>query len=120
MAQEYINRYRRQTRLVSLEEREEDGAQFAAADPSPLSESILGLDRDRQVLAGLLGGRPFPAGILLFGWPYPGGDRASAHVHESTISRKLDKLAKSLRKHIVARLEGKGMSRRQAAESIGD
>ncbi len=35
MAQEFVNRYRRQRRLVSLDEENEDGAQFAAADPEP-------------------------------------------------------------------------------------
>ena len=39
-------------------------------------------------------------------------------MHESTISRKLDKLAKSLRKQIVSLLERKGMSRRQAEEAL--
>ena len=39
-------------------------------------------------------------------------------VHESTISRKLDKLAKSLRKQIIVALEQKGMSRRQAEEAL--
>jgi RNA polymerase sigma-70 factor (ECF subfamily) len=39
-------------------------------------------------------------------------------VHESTISRKVDKLAKSLRKHIVAALVRQGMSRRQAEEAL--
>jgi RNA polymerase sigma-70 factor (ECF subfamily) len=39
-------------------------------------------------------------------------------VHESTISRKLDKLAKSLRKHILTTLERKGMSRRQAEDAM--
>ncbi len=39
-------------------------------------------------------------------------------VHESTISRKLDKLAKSVRKQILAALERKGMSRRQAEEAL--
>ena len=39
-------------------------------------------------------------------------------VHESTISRKLDKLAKSLRKQIVAALVRRGMSRRQAEEAL--
>src|SRR5271165_4438283 len=33
MAQEFINRYRKQKRNVSLEEQEEEGAQFAAATP---------------------------------------------------------------------------------------
>ena len=39
-------------------------------------------------------------------------------VHESTISRKLDKLAKSLRKQIMAGLNRRGMSRRQAEEAL--
>ena len=39
-------------------------------------------------------------------------------VHESTISRKLDKLAKALRKQIVASLLRNGMSRRQAEEAL--
>ena len=40
------------------------------------------------------------------------------HVHESTISRKLDKLAKSLRKRILAGLGRRGMSRQQAQEAL--
>src|SRR5262249_5786073 len=39
-------------------------------------------------------------------------------VHESTISRKLDKLAKTLRKQILAGLARRGMSRRQAEEAL--
>jgi RNA polymerase sigma-70 factor, ECF subfamily len=39
-------------------------------------------------------------------------------VHESTISRKLDKLNKSLRKQILTKLERSGMSRRQAEEAL--
>jgi len=39
-------------------------------------------------------------------------------VHESTISRRLDKLAKTLRKQILATLRRKGMSRRQAEEAL--
>ena len=39
MAQEFINRYRKQKRLVSLEEQTEEGVQFAVADPAPASTS---------------------------------------------------------------------------------
>src|SRR5262249_54243178 len=35
LAQEFVNRYRKQRRLVSLEEEEEEGAQFAAAKVEP-------------------------------------------------------------------------------------
>src|SRR5271155_5408562 len=36
LAQEFVNRYRRTKRLVSLDEENEDGTQFAAPDPAPL------------------------------------------------------------------------------------
>jgi RNA polymerase sigma-70 factor, ECF subfamily len=39
-------------------------------------------------------------------------------VHESTISRKLDKLARSLRKKILAGMMQRGMARRQAEEAM--
>jgi RNA polymerase sigma-70 factor (ECF subfamily) len=39
-------------------------------------------------------------------------------VHESTISRKVDKLAKSLRKKILAGMTQQGMARRQAEEAL--
>src|SRR5258708_26626592 len=35
LAQEFVNRYRKQKRLVSLEEQAEDGVQFSAAEPGP-------------------------------------------------------------------------------------
>src|SRR6202140_532665 len=35
MAQEFVNRFRRRRRLVSLDEESEDGAQFAATDSEP-------------------------------------------------------------------------------------
>ena len=39
MAQEFINRYRKQKRTVSLEEQTEEGVQFAAAIPEPAPTS---------------------------------------------------------------------------------
>jgi RNA polymerase sigma-70 factor, ECF subfamily len=119
MAQEYINRYRRQRRLVSLDEENEEGKQFAAPDPAPVSAldpriesatdeilSALSAD-DRFVLAAYyLDGRTLAAIARILG------------VHESTISRKLDKMAASLRKQILAALGRRGMSRRQAQEAM--
>ncbi len=119
LAQEYVNRYRRTKRLVSLEEESEEGMQF----PSPEPESVPPADprleqatdealallsaEDRTVLAAYyLDGRTLAEIARLLG------------VHESTISRKLDKLAKSLRKHIIASLTRQGMSRRQAEEAL--
>jgi len=119
LAQEYVNRYRRTKRLVSLDEESEEGAQFAAPDPAPqtaadprlaeATDEALALlsGEDRTVLAAYyLDGRTLAEIARMLG------------VHESTISRKLDKLAKGLRKQILAGLTQRGMSRRQGEEAL--
>jgi RNA polymerase sigma-70 factor, ECF subfamily len=119
LAQEFVNRYRRTKRLVSLEEESEDGAQFAASVPEPLPSAdarlesatdaaLAALDReDRMVLAAYyLDGRTLAEIARMLG------------VHESTISRKVDKLGKSLRKKIMAGMMHQGMARRQAEEAL--
>jgi RNA polymerase sigma-70 factor (ECF subfamily) len=119
LAQEFVNRYRRTKRLVSLDEESEDGAQFAAPDPEPLpsadarlesatDQALAALDsEDRMVLAAYyLDGRTLAEVARMLG------------VHESTISRKVDKLAKSLRKKIMAGMMQQGMARRQAEEAL--
>src|SRR5215470_1205264 len=119
LAQEYVNRYRRTKRLVSLEEESEEGAQFRAPDPEPVTPTDNRLARatdqalselsaeDRTILSAYyLDGRTLAEIARMLG------------VHESTISRKLDKLAKSLRKQLIAALTRGGMSRRQAEEAL--
>jgi len=120
LAQEYVNRYRRTKRLVSLDEESEEGVQFRAPDPEPTppaadqrlaqatDEALAALSaEERTVLSAYyLDGRTLAEIARMLG------------VHESTISRKLDKLAKSLRKQIVAALARRGMSRRQAEEAL--
>jgi len=118
LAQEYVNRYRKQRRLVSLDEESEEGVQFAAPEVTPqVTESRLDAVTD-EVLEELA---PEDRFVLA---AYYLDDRTLAQiartlgVHESTISRKLDKLAKSLRKSILAALIKRGMSRRQAQEAM--
>jgi RNA polymerase sigma-70 factor, ECF subfamily len=119
LAQEYVNRYRRTKRLVSLDEESEEGIQFRAPEPDPVpladprlaqatDEALAVLSsEDRMVLAAYyLDGRTLAEIARLLS------------VHESTISRKLDKLAKALRKQILAGLGRRGMSRRQAEEAL--
>jgi RNA polymerase sigma-70 factor (ECF subfamily) len=119
MAQEFVNRYRRQRRTVSLDEESEEGAQFAAADREPAiavdprvesatDEALAELSsEDKFVLASYFLDSRTLAEIA-----------RSLRVHESTISRKVDKLAKSLRKRILTGLARRGMSRRQAEEAL--
>jgi RNA polymerase sigma-70 factor (ECF subfamily) len=119
LAQEFVNRYRRTKRLVSLDEEGEDGAQFPAPVPEPLPSADSRLEsatdaalaalnpEDRVVLAAYyLDGRTLAEIARMLG------------VHESTISRKVDKLAKSLRKQILAGMIRQGMARRQAEEAL--
>jgi RNA polymerase sigma-70 factor, ECF subfamily len=119
LAQEFVNRYRRTKRLISLDEEGEDGSQFAAPEPEALPSTDLRLElatdtglaglssEDRMVLAAYyLDGRTLAEIARMLG------------VHESTISRKVDKLAKSLRKKILAHMIHQGMSRRQAEEAL--
>lgn len=119
LAQEFVNRYRRTKRTVSLDEENEEGGQFAAPETEDVTLSDPRLERstdaalaalsaeDRMVLAAYyLDGRTLAEiGRML-------------KVHESTISRKVDKLAKSLRKKIVAGMVLQGMARRQAEEAL--
>ncbi len=119
LAQEFVNRYRRTKRLVSLDEESEDGVQFAAPTPEPIpagdsrlesatDAALAALDsEDRMVLAAYyLDGRTLAQIARMLG------------VHESTISRKVDKLTKSLRKKILAGMMQQGMARRQAEEAL--
>ena len=45
LAQEYVNRYRRTKRLVSLDEESEEGVQFCAPDPEPTAPADTRLSR---------------------------------------------------------------------------
>jgi len=119
LAQEYVNRYRRTKRLVSLDEESEEGVQFSAPVPEPVTAADERLSRATdQALAEL----PAEDRMVLSAYYLDGRTLAEIarmlRVHESTISRKLDKLAKSLRKQILAALTKNGMSRRQAEEAL--
>jgi RNA polymerase sigma-70 factor (ECF subfamily) len=120
LAQEFVNRYRKTKRLVSLEEQAEEGVQFSAAPSSgPVSplDSRLGAALDEAL--GLLSGED-----RLVLASYYLDDRTLTEigrmvgVHESTISRRLEKLLKGLRKQVLAGLVSRGMNRAQAEETL--
>ena len=119
LAQEYVNTYRKQRKLISLDEESEEGAQFAVAvldSPVPadsrlesaVDEALRTLSpEDRFVLASYFLDQRTLAQIA-----------KALSVHESTISRKVEKLTKVIRKQILKNLAGQGMSRRQAEEAL--
>src|SRR5437879_942702 len=99
LAQEYVNTYRKQRRLVSLDEESEDGVQFSAAASEPAVPTNPKLEtavddvlrslspEDRFVLASYFLDQRTLAQIA-----------RALSVHESTISRKIEKLTKAIRK----------------------
>ncbi|HXY51755.1 MAG TPA: sigma-70 family RNA polymerase sigma factor [Terriglobales bacterium] len=119
MAQEHVNRYRRNRRNLSLDEESEGGAQFAAPEPEP---SVPADPRLVAATDAALGALPAEDRFILASYYLDGRTLAETarllSVHESTISRKLDKLAKYLRKQILAALVRRGMSRGQAEEAL--
>ena len=119
IAQEFVNRYRKTKRLVSLEEETEEGVQFSSANSAPIqmADHRLGeatdeaLDQlaaeDRLVLAAYyLDKRTLTEIGKIVG------------VHESTVSRRLEKLLKALRKQVLMGLQSRGMNRGQAEEAL--
>jgi RNA polymerase sigma-70 factor (ECF subfamily) len=119
MAQEFINRYRKQKRVVSLDEQEEEGTQFVAPNPQPVIGSDARLEaatdealaelssEDRYVLAAYhLDGRTLADIARVLG------------LHESSISRRLERITTTLRKRILACLRECGMSHAQAKEAL--
>jgi RNA polymerase sigma-70 factor, ECF subfamily len=119
LAQEYINHYRKQRRLVSLDRECDEGAQFPAPAPVAVSAADERLEfavdeafhdlsaEDRFILASYFLDERTLAEIA-----------RALSVHESTISRRVEKLTKTLRKRIFKALLNLGMSRRQAEEAL--
>jgi RNA polymerase sigma-70 factor (ECF subfamily) len=119
MAQEFVNRYRKQKRAVSLEEQTEEGVQFIAKDPEPpctfdqrveaaTDQALTELSaEDRYTLASYyLDGRTLAEIARSLG------------LHESSVSRRLDRVSTGLRKRILAGLREQGMSHAQATEAL--
>ena len=118
LAQEFVNRYRSARRLVRFEDAidtpSEDGE---SAGVSTLERDLLAHATD-AALTALSAEEQF---ILS---AYHLDDRTLAdigsmlRVHESTISRRLEKLASALRKRIVKELCGNGITKRAAQEML--
>ena len=120
LSQSYVNQIRSRKRLISIEtEEEEHGTQFAA----PVREASVEIDsRLKEATDEVLQALSSEERFLLSSYFLDGLRLAEIGrilgVHESTISRKMEKLLKELRKRIRKALERRGMSRRQAEEAL--
>jgi RNA polymerase sigma-70 factor, ECF subfamily len=119
MAQEFINRYRKQKRTVSLEEQTEEGVQFAAAVPEPAcaSDKLLEAATD-EALAELSSEDRFTLASYYLDGRTLAEIARTLGLHESSVSRRLERLATGLRKRILAGLRMQGMSHAQATETL--
>jgi RNA polymerase sigma-70 factor (ECF subfamily) len=120
LAQEWVNRYRKVKREVSIEEQEEAGIQFAADGQSTsvqvdYAQLAVATDaalaelssEERYILAAYhLDGRKLADIAKTLG------------VHESTVSRKVEKIASKVRAGVLKHLQKGGMSRREAEEAL--
>jgi RNA polymerase sigma-70 factor (ECF subfamily) len=119
LAQEYVNRFRRQQRLVSMEAQIEAGAQFEAeaADPTQAIDARL-----REATDQALGSLPTEDKFILANYYLDGRTLAEIArllgVHESTISRKLEKITAWTRKAILSGLMKRGMNRKEAEQAM--
>jgi RNA polymerase sigma-70 factor, ECF subfamily len=124
LAQEFVNRYRKQRRTTSLDEEIEQGRQFAAETPVGISEgSPQQIDpRIDPAIDAVLNSISAEDRFVLASYYLDGRTLAEVAralgVHESTISRRVDKLSRGLRKQILSELGRRGMTRRQAEESL--
>ncbi len=126
MAQEFINRYRKQKRSVSLEEQIEEGVQFAAPpNPERASSRISHGASDQRLesatdeaLAELSTEDRFTLASYYLDGRTLAEIARTLGLHESSVSRRLDRLATGLRKRILAGLRTRGMSHAQAAEAL--
>ena len=119
LAQQYINGYRAARPLVSLDEQTEDGEQFAA----PSAEAPAPADpRLAPAIDSALAALPAEERFLLASYFLDGRSLAQVAqmlgVHESTISRRLERVVKNLRRSILRQLTGCGLSQRQAEEAL--
>ncbi len=119
LAQEHVNFLRRSRHEVSLEEKQEAGQQFAAVDPPAHSVADVRLAQAADEALATLAAE---ARYILAAYYLDGRTLAEIarvlHVHESTISRKLEKITGAVRKNIVEGLMRRGMSRAQAEEAL--
>lgn len=122
MAQEFINRFRKQKRTVSLEEQTEEGVQFAAVVPDRATSNRASEERleaaTDEALAELSPEDRFTLASYYLDGRTLADIARTLGLHESSVSRRLDRLAAGLRKRILAGLRTRGMSHAQAAEAL--
>jgi RNA polymerase sigma-70 factor, ECF subfamily len=121
LSQQYVNRYRAQSKEVSLDEQLEAGASFA---DRPASTAEAPDDRVATALIESLTALSAEERFLLASYYLDQRTLAEIarhlRVHESTISRKLERVTRELRKRVRQRLTEAGLDRQRCDELMQD
>jgi RNA polymerase sigma-70 factor (ECF subfamily) len=121
LSQQYIDRYRSQRKDVSLEEQVESGASFAARpDSTEAMPDARVAEAVRQTLAELGAEERFLLASYYLDQRTLAEIGRLLRVHESTISRKLERLTSELRKRVRKRLLAAGIAARRCDELLSE
>jgi RNA polymerase sigma-70 factor (ECF subfamily) len=119
LARQYVDRYRAQNKNVSLEEQAEAGVSFAA---HPIADEPVADVRVAAAVAQTLAELSAEDRFLLAAYYLDQRTLAEIgrqlRVHESTISRKLERLTLALRKRVRKRWQAAGLSPRRCDELL--
>jgi len=119
LSREYVNRYRSRSREVSLDQQLEAGVEF---ESSPVADEKGPDDCIGIAVCQTLADVSAEERFLLASWYLDQRTLADIgrqlHVHESTISRRLDRLTATLRKRVRKRLQEAGLSSRDCDEMM--
>jgi len=119
MARSFIDRYRSQRRLVSLEEESQQGRELVSPPPAPGAAVDPRLEEATDEALGMLDAEDRFLLASFFLHDRTLGELARIlRLHESTVSRRIHKITAGLRKQIVRGMMRRGMSRRQADEAL--
>ena len=118
LAQEYINRFRSQRRLVAFDDGIEPPVAMAAVDPNLAVEHEALAGATDASLALLKDDERFLLAAYYLDERSLAEIGRMTGVHESTVSRRLEKITVHLRKEIIRRLCRMGMPRKTAEEML--
>jgi RNA polymerase sigma-70 factor (ECF subfamily) len=121
LSQQYVNRYRAHAREVSLDEQMEAGVSFAdratASDEAADSRVAAAVT---SALAALIAEDRFLLASYYLDQRTLAEIGRQLQIHESTVSRKLQRLTKQLQKSVRKQLQAAGVSRRRCDELMQD
>jgi RNA polymerase sigma-70 factor, ECF subfamily len=121
LSQKYVDRYRSQAKEVSLDEQLAAGVSFSAPTVERVTEPDDSVSAAvSKTLAGLSSEERFLLASYYLDQRTLADIARQLRVHESTISRKLDKLTSELRKRVRKRLLATGLNLRRCDELLQD